>query len=213
MFITLEGIEGSGKTTQAKHIVDYFNSKDIPCLLTREPGGTIIGKQIRSIVLDPASCDMDSTTELLLYVADRIQHINELIRPALAEGKVVICDRYADATVAYQGFARGLDIDLIEQLHKLVINKIMPDMTLLFDMRPEDGLIRAWKQINNGSRMQDETRFEKEKLLFHQNVRAGYLSLAARDKKRFVIIDAAKTEYEVKNAIINAIIKHREINE
>ncbi|MFA7099983.1 MAG: dTMP kinase [Eubacteriales bacterium] len=212
MFITLEGIEGSGKTTQAKHIVDYFKSIGEYCVLTREPGGTTIGKQIRSIVLNPASGNMDSTTELLLYVADRVQHINELIKPALAEGKVVICDRYADATVAYQGFARGLDIDLIEQLHKLVINKITPDMTLLFDMRPEDGLARAWKQINNGSRTQDETRFEKEKLLFHQNVRAGYLSIAARDKKRFVIIDAAKTEDEVKREIINAIIKHRESN-
>ncbi|MDD2388203.1 MAG: dTMP kinase [Desulfobacterales bacterium] len=205
MFITLEGIEGSGKTTQARHMVDFFQTKGLDCILTREPGGTSIGTQIRSIVLDPASCHMDPATELLLYVADRVQHINELIRPALADGKVVICDRYADATVVYQGFARGLSVELIEQLHQLVLDKITPDMTLLLDLPPETGLARAWKQIHNGSRTHQECRFEQEKLSFHQKVRDGYLKLAHRDPRRFRIIDATATENEIRQEILNEI--------
>jgi len=205
MFITLEGIEGSGKTTQIGHIFEFLKSKGYECVLTREPGGTKIGKKIRAILLDPENKDMDPLAELLLYTADRAQHIKELITPSLSAGKTVLCDRYFDATVVYQGFARGLDIALINSLHKLALNDLKPDITLLLDLPPEIGLSRAWKQINNGTRTSDETRFEKEKLSFHKKVRAGYLELARLEPGRFQIIDASKNENQVKQQISNAL--------
>jgi len=205
MFITLEGIEGSGKTTQIEHIFEFLKSKGYECVLTREPGGTKIGKKIRAILLDPENKDIDPLAELLLYTADRAQHIKELITPSLSAGKTVLCDRYFDATVVYQGFARGLDIALINSLHKLALNDLKPDITLLLDLPPEIGLSRAWKQINNGTRTSDETRFEKEKLSFHKKVRAGYLELARLEPERFQIIDASKNENQVKQQIINAL--------
>ena len=131
MFITLEGIEGSGKTTQAKYMVRFLESKGHDCVMTREPGGTRIGKKIRAILLDPESTDMDPLTELLLYIADRAQHIRELVYPSLSAGKTVICDRFYDATLVYQGFARGLDIGLINQLHQLMFEDLRPDITIL----------------------------------------------------------------------------------
>ncbi|MBW2365939.1 MAG: dTMP kinase [Deltaproteobacteria bacterium] len=128
MFITLEGIEGSGKTTQIRHIAEYIKSKGQDCVITREPGGTGIGKKIRTILLDSNSKGLDPSAELLLYVADRVQHVNEVIRPALSLGKIVLCDRYFDATVAYQGFARGIDMDLITMLHKRIVENLRPDI-------------------------------------------------------------------------------------
>jgi dTMP kinase len=155
MFISFEGIEGSGKTTHAKHTVRFLQDKGHDCVITREPGGTRIGKKIRAILLDPLSKDMDPLTELLLYTADRAQHIKEYILPLLSDGKMVLCDRYYDATMAYQGFARGLDIGLIEKMHKLLFENLKPDITLLLDLPPEIGLKRAWKQINNGNRISE----------------------------------------------------------
>ncbi len=205
MFITLEGIEGSGKTTQAKHMAHFLQNKGFDCVLTREPGGTRIGKKIRSILLDPESKDMDSLTELLLYNADRAQHIKKLIGPSLAAGKTVVCDRYCDATRVYQGFARGLDIGLINRLHQLVCDGLTPDITFLLDLTPQSGLSRAWKQIENGARVEAETRFEEETLTFHENVRSGYLELARNEPERFKIIDASKDEHAVKEAISNIL--------
>lgn len=205
MFITLEGIEGSGKTTQARHIADFLQTRKFDCILTREPGGTEIGKQIRAIVLDPASRHMDPTTELLLYMADRVQHINELIIPALSDGKVVICDRYADATAVYQGFARGLSTELIRQLHQMLISRLTPDVTLLLDLPAETGLARAWEQINTGIRTCHESRFEKETLSFHEKVRDGYLKLARLEPERFRIIDASADETHIRQEILNII--------
>ena len=138
MFITLEGIEGSGKTTKIDYLVEYLEKQGQRCVTTREPGGTLIGNKIRSILLDPESKDLDPTTELLLYMADRAQHINSLIKPSLAAGKTVICDRYFDATVVYQGFARGLDIDAIKRLHALLFDNLKPDLTFLLDLAPRD---------------------------------------------------------------------------
>jgi len=205
MFISFEGIEGSGKTTQAKHTVRFLQDKGHDCIITREPGGTRIGEKIRAILLDPSSKDMDPLTELLLYTADRAQHIKEFILPLLSTGKIVLCDRYYDATMAYQGFARGLNIGLIEKIHKLLFENLKPDITLLLDLPPEIGLERAWKQINNGNRISQETRFEEERLSFHKRVRAGYLELSRLEPERFRIIDASKDEHEVREEIIKIL--------
>ncbi len=201
MFITFEGIEGSGKTTQIRRISEFLQNMGYDCVVTREPGNTAVGKKIRAILLDPENKDMDFRTELLLYMADRSQHISERIKPSLSEGKWVLCDRYFDATVAYQGFARGLDIRIICRLHEIVLDDFKPDLTILFDLLPETGLSRAWQQIQNGTRDKREIRFEKEALIFHEKVRAGYLELAGREPERFRIIDASKNEDQVTDDI------------
>lgn len=201
MFITFEGIEGSGKTTQINHILGFLTSKGHKCIATREPGDTRIGKKIRSILLDPENSDLVPLAELFLYAADRIQHITERIIPSLSDGTVVVCDRFFDATTAYQGYARGLDITTIEEIHKLVLGDLKPDITILFDLSPEVGLKRAWQQIDNGSRSNVETRFEKEKIPFHEKVRNGYLKLAAEEPERFFVINASKSEIDVKKQI------------
>lgn len=202
MFITFEGIEGSGKTTQVKHVADFLRKKGHDCVITREPGGTPIGEKIRAILLDPASKGMSALTELLLYTADRVQHVKELLGPSLAAGKTVLCDRYFDATLVYQGYARGLDMELIEQLHKLLLAGLRPDITFLLDLPPETGLSRAWAQINNGNRTGRESRFEKEALSFHEKVRSGYLTLARKEPERFRIIDACRDVDDVQQEIL-----------
>jgi dTMP kinase len=202
MFITLEGIEGSGKTTQVAHIVRYLESVGLDCRVTREPGGTKIGQKIRSLLLDPNSQGLDPLAELLLYMADRAQHIKEIIEPELSAGKTVICDRYFDATIAYQGYARQVDTSLLHTLHRLLFAGLTPNITLLLDLPPEVGLSRAWEQIHQGQRENTETRFEKEALKFHERVRAGYLALAHREPERFRIIDAGQNEEQVTQRII-----------
>ena len=201
MFISLEGIEGSGKTSQINRLMTYFDQRGISTLVTREPGGTEIGSKIRAILLDPENKDLSYSAELLLYMADRAQHLDALIKPALAQGKTVICDRYADATVVYQGYARGLTPDLMHQLHRLLFEDLKPDITLLLDVDPQVGLGRAWNELNSGSRSHREGRFEEENLAFHERVRAGYLELARNESERFRIIDAARDEADVWNAI------------
>ena len=205
MFITVEGIEGSGKTTQLPKIIQYLESKRIPFTVTREPGGTDIGAKIRSVLLNPESQGMEPLTELLLYVADRIEHVNKVILPALEKGEFVVCDRFMDATTVYQGYARGLDIEMIRRLHREVLDKVKPDLTLLFDLPVSVGLERAWKQIKKGTRTGKETRFEKEALAFHEKIRAGYLDIARREPDRFRLIDAAKDEIAVTRDVVNCI--------
>ncbi len=205
MLITLEGIEGSGKTTQINYIAGYLKDLGHECVITKEPGGTEIGGKIRSILLDPANKIIHPLTELLLYAADRVQHIKEFIAPALEDGKIVICDRFHDSTTVYQGFTRGVDLGLIHQLNKLVLDGVEPDITFVLDLPPEVGLERAWKQINNGSRSDMETRFENEKLDFHKNIRKGYLKLAKSEPDRFVVIDASVEAVDVREAIINKL--------
>ena len=148
---------------------------------------------------------MADNTELLLYMADRAQHIAEVIRPALDQGKAVICDRYYDATLAYQGYARGLDIGLINSLHTAVLGRVTPDLTLLLDLPPRVGLSRAWTQIDAGARNEKETRFEEEALDFHRRVRAGYLELARQAPDRFRVIDAARRVEAVRGDIVRAL--------
>jgi len=205
MFITIEGIEGSGKTTQLRHMVEFLQSKGHDCVITREPGGTEIGKKIRAILLDPASRNMDRIAELLLYVADRVQHIKEFVTPSLSVGKTVLCDRYIDSTVVYQGYARGLDIGLIYRAHNLILDELKPDITILLDLPPEMGLRRAWKQIDSGKRDSIETRFEEETLVFHEKVRAGYLELSQLEPERFRLIDASQDEAQVRRDILEVL--------
>ena len=206
MFITLEGIEGAGKSTQLKNIVAFLEAGGYECVTTREPGGTAIGTQIRGILLDPANAGLDAHAELMLYVADRIQHIERVIAPALAQGRVVLCDRYFDATLVYQGYARGLDQGLIRNLHQLVCRDLIPDLTLLFDLDPGTGLTRAWKRINGGGRITAESRFEQEQLSFHERVRDGYLAQARKEPQRFRIIDAGRDPQHVADAV-TAVLK------
>jgi dTMP kinase len=201
MFITLEGIEGAGKTSQLGNIVAFMKVRGYECATTREPGGTQIGSQIRGVLLNPENDDLDPGAELLLYLADRVHHIKTVIEPHLAAGRVVICDRFFDATLVYQGYARGLNKELIRNLHRWVCGDLTPDLTLLFDLEPQVGLARAWRQINNGGRTDQESRFEKEALVFHEKVRSGYLELARGAPGRFKMIDAQQPPEQVFRAI------------
>jgi dTMP kinase len=207
MFITLEGIEGCGKTTQLQQIGGYIENRGHSCVLTREPGGTDLGEKIRAILLDPASSGLVPTTELLLYMADRSQHINTLIKPSLAEGKVVLCDRYFDATIVYQGIARGIDTVLICDLHRIIFDDLKPDITFLLDLAPRIGLARAWKQLENGTRTGIESRFEEETLGFHEKVRAGYLERARQDPERIRVVDGSQDEKQVQMDIRHALLE------
>lgn len=205
MFITFEGIEGSGKTTQIRAIADALARDGIPCRVTREPGGTDIGARIRAILLHPENKDLVHTAELLMYMADRVQHVETVVRPALSRGETVLCDRYLDATLAYQGYGRGLNIDLLRNLHRLLLNDFKPDLTVLLDLSPEVGLSRAWRRIGAAVEEDEQTRFEEEALGFHERVRAGYLDLARREPDRFRIVDADREPSVVRNAILDII--------
>ena len=206
MFITLEGPEGSGKTTQLKPLVADLTGRGCDCLVTREPGGTPIGAQIRKILLHPDSRGMAPLAELFLYEADRAEHLHRQIRPALAQGKVVVCDRFYDATVAYQGYGRGLALDFLHHLHRVLTDGLTPDLTLLLDLAPEVGLERTWNQMENGGRDLAEARFEEEALAFHRRVRAGYLELARAEPQRFRVLDAARDVAQV-TADIRAVLE------
>ena len=194
MFITLEGPEGSGKTTQAKRLGAWLRDSGRDCLTTKEPGGTPLADRIRGILLHPEST-MEPLTELLLYAASRHQHVMEVIRPALARGTIVISDRFTDATLAYQGFGRELDLDRLRTLNDWVTGALRPDLTLLFDLDERLGLERAHARI--AATTNDEGRFEAEDLRFHRRVREGYLTLAKAEPDRFAIVDASGTPDQV----------------
>lgn len=196
MFITFEGIEGCGKTTQMRRLEARLKEHEIPFVVTLEPGGTKIGKKVRQILLDSRNQNLTPLAELLLYAADRAQHVDEVIRPALAQEKWVLCDRYFDATVAYQGSARGQDMALIRVLNAVATGGISPDVTFLLDCPVELGLGRAIRR-NEAGKEKGQDRFEKEQIAFHQAVRKGYLDLVSGDPKRFVMIDATLAEEDV----------------
>ncbi len=205
MFITLEGIEGAGKTTILPELVAALETGGAVCTVTREPGGTDFGRQLRAILLDPAHSGLDPYAELLLYVADRVQHVREIIRPALDRGEVVLCDRYMDATIVYQGVARRLGRKLVATLHELVLGELKPDLTLLLDLPAKAGLERAWRDFDSGERSRRESRFEQEHLAFHEAVREGYLALAQAEPERFRIINAAADPQAVAREARNAL--------
>jgi dTMP kinase len=195
MFITFEGPEGSGKSTQIRKVGEWFRDQGRECVVTKEPGGTPISDRIRAILLDSAATGMDAMTELLLYAASRRQHVVEVIRPALQRGTTVFCDRYTDATLAYQGYGRLLDLDRLQTLNAWATDGVKPDLTLLFDLDEEMGLARA--HARNADMTVDEGRFELEDLRFHRRVREGYLSLAAAEPARFAIVDGSGSIDEV----------------
>jgi dTMP kinase len=204
LFITFEGIEGSGKTTQIKMLYDHLVSQGHAVMLTREPGGTPIGDQIRKVLLDRKNKGMTPLCELLLYAADRAQHCQEVIRPALNEEKIVLCDRFTDATTAYQEGGRQLPKDLVAEINQLATEGLKPNFTLLLDCPVEVGLARANHRILQLKDKQD--RFEREEILFHERVRDRYLKLAEEDKERFVIIDATQDPLSM-HAVIGKKIK------
>jgi dTMP kinase len=190
LFVTFEGIEGSGKTTQIHLAADYLGQRGIPCLRTEEPGGTVLGRKLREMLLNRGPFILYPETELLLFTAARAQHVREVILPALEEGKVVLCDRFADATLVYQGYARGLDVKAIRYLNTFVTKSLQPDLTLLFDLPVEVGLNRAKERIARLNLVLREDRFEEEDLSFHKKIRDAYLLLAHQEKDRFRVLDA-----------------------
>jgi len=194
-FITFEGIEGCGKSTQVKLAGRYLEKQRIPFITTEEPGGTPLGRRVREMLLNSVPHDgakIHAETELLLFFAARAQHVREVIIPALREGQVVLCDRFSDATIAYQGFGRGLNIDLIKLINNFSSDGLEPDFTLLFDLPVEIGLKRDMERIYINKGAPAEDRFESEALEFHRRVREGYLSLARNEPDRFRIVDASK---------------------
>ncbi len=199
IFISLEGIEGCGKSTQSKLLAQYFTELGYCVILTREPGGTLIGEKIRDLLLDPKNNNMASITELLLYLSARAQHIVEVISPALSAGKVVICERFNASTLAYQGYARGLDIDRVSKLINMATYGLEPDLTIILDLEVQDGLARAEKRSNH------KDRLESEGFLFHNKVRQGYHEIARKWTKRVKLIDASGSIDEVFTRIRESI--------
>ncbi|MEO8378136.1 MAG: dTMP kinase [Acidobacteriota bacterium] len=187
MFITFEGIEGSGKTTQQQRLAEHLREQGRTVVVTKEPGGTPLADRIRAILLDSASV-IDPIAEVFLFAASRRQHTTEVIEPALRRGEVVLCDRYADSTLAYQGFGRRIDLDRLRALNDWATDSLVPDLALLYDLPEEVGLGRAVSR--NADAPQDEGRFEAEDLRFHRRVREGYLSMARAEAARFAVIDA-----------------------
>jgi len=200
MFITFEGIEGSGKTLQADRAAAYLMSRGIRSMVTREPGGTPFGKAVRQILLRTGGPEREPVSELLLYLADRYQHLHETILPALRDGAAVISDRYHDATRAYQGAARGLPGEMIDQLAGL-LQIPDPDRTILLDIDPLAGLGRARLRDDTSGAALQEGRFEAEELSFHKQVRQGYLALAGRFPARIQVVDASGTPESVADRI------------
>jgi dTMP kinase len=197
-FITIEGTEGVGKTTNIAYIQQWLRSRNMDFITTREPGGTPLAEEIREILLSPRAEKMASSAELLLMFAGRAQHLEQVILPALKRGQWVICDRFTDATYAYQGFGRGMDHDLITNLETLVQGPLRPDFTLVLDIPVELGLQRA------GERSSPD-RFEQEEIAFFERVRKGYLRLVQRDPHRYLIIDASESLDNVQASIAKAL--------
>ena len=194
-FITFEGADGSGKTTQIEMIKKYLEGKGYECLLTREPGGSNLGNKIREILLHYDG-EVDSLCELLLYMADRAQHVNTVIRPALERGQIVLCDRYTDSSVAYQGYARGLDVERIIKLNKIATENLDPDLTVVFDVETETAIKRVGEI---------KDRLEQEGIEFHKKLRCGYLELAKRFPERIKVVNANLSIEEVFSQVINAL--------
>jgi len=189
MFITFEGIEGAGKSLQIARVHEYLRGKGRTCLMTREPGGTAFGLTLREVLLRPDGAAREPWSELLLYMADRHQHLKEVIEPALARGEIVLCDRYQDATRAYQGAARGIAPEAIEEIARL-LGVIEPTKTILLDLDPEIGLGRARRRNSLDPAAAAEGRFEDEAISFHARVRQAYLKLAEAHPQRFCVIPA-----------------------
>jgi dTMP kinase len=201
VFITFEGIEGSGKSTHIALLASYLQEKGYPVCLTREPGGTKIGERLRDLILDLQHNEMDPKTELFLYLASRAQHLAEVIRPALLNGTIVLCDRFTDATLAYQGYGRTLKPAVIRSIVEYAAYGIRPDLTFLLDLTVQEGLRRL-----HGRGLLN--RLDAEALHFHEAVRKGYLALARREPKRFRVISTLDDKDLVQTRIRKAVLDH-----
>lgn len=199
MFITFEGPDGSGKTTQMDLLMPFLAEKGLDTVRTREPGGTDIGDQIRSVIMNMKNKSMHPRSEILLFCASRAQLVEELIRPSLSEGKLVLCDRYADSTLAYQGYGHGLDRDALIRLLDFATGGLKPDLTLLFDISAEAGLRRRLTNHEEWNRMDDYA------LQFHERVRSGYLAMAAAEPERWVVINADRTPDEIHAEVVSVL--------
>jgi dTMP kinase len=191
IFITFEGPDGAGKTTQVKLLERHLRQKGYDVLVTREPGGTPVGEEIRKILLNRSYKDMDAVTEMYLYAASRAQHVRRVIKPALDEGKIVLCDRFVDSSIAYQGFGRGLGMDVVEAVNRYALGGIVPDLTLFLNIRPEDALARG------RIRSEELDRLESEELEFHWRVYQGFLALQKKYPERIKEVDASRSVDEV----------------
>ncbi|MEJ2757075.1 MAG: dTMP kinase [Anaerolineales bacterium] len=200
MFITLEGPEGSGKTSHLDRLAEAIRQADFEVIVTREPGGTQIGDEIRKTLLNLKNTAMHPTTEILLFQASRAQHVHELILPALAEGKVVLCDRFADSTIAYQGYGHQTDLEALSRIVRFATGGLEPDLTLLLDVDIETGLARRSKDKGNWNRLD-----AKEKA-FHQRVRQGYLKMVAAQPERWEVVDASRPLEEVQQALQQVVL-------
>lgn len=198
IFISFEGIEGTGKSTQAKLLAEYLSEKGYRVMQTMEPGGTKISLKIRDLLLSLDSGGMDYVTELLLYNAARVQHITEVIEPALERGDIVITDRFSDSTVAYQGYARGLDLQLIDSLDMIATGKLRPDITILLDIAVKTGIARN-KSLNKSDRL------ELEDMSFHEKVRKGFIQIAASEPGRVKVVDSSGSLVEVHQEVVKII--------
>ena len=198
IFISFEGIEGTGKSTQSRLLTEHLRGKGYRVVQTMEPGGTKISMKIRELLLSLDSREMDHVTELLLYNAARVQHIKEVIEPAIERGDVVITDRFSDSTVAYQGFARGIDLQLIDSLDRIATNKLSPDITILLDIDVKTGLARN-RALNKNDRL------ELEDISFHEKVRKGFIQIAAREPERVRLVDCSESLDEVHRKVVEII--------
>lgn len=201
-FITFEGGDGTGKTTQLEALENYLTARGLSCISTREPGGTSLGKLIRQVLLEAGKQPIASPTELFLYLADRAQHIHEIIISALQQGKIVLCDRHTDSTLAYQGYGRGIDLTLLRSLNDIASSGIKPDLTFLLDCPVQIGLSRTdQRKSRSVLGLNREDRFEREDVQFHERVRAGFLELAQAEPCRFRVVDASRPAAEVAKEI------------
>lgn len=201
-FIVLEGVNGAGKTTLQRRMAEYLESHGLKAVCTREPGGTEIGKGIRSLVLGSGKGKICDRGEMFLFAADRSQHVEEVIRPAIKAGQVVICDRYFYSTLAFQGYGRGISTDLIWDINKIAVDGVLPDLILVLDLDPQTGLNRN-KKGSDGKDGPDA--FEEEELAFHTRIRAGFLEIAKKRPEKFIVLDANGTPDDVWNAAKRAI--------
>ena len=209
VFITIEGIEGSGKSTQARLLAEALRAGGRQVTLTREPGGTRVGEAIRALFLDPATA-LDPVAEVMLVLADRAQHVCEKLAPALAAGAVAISDRYGDSTVAYQGYGRGFDLKLLGELNRLASSGIAPDLTILLDCPVETGLLRTRERAKGALREPD--RFEGETLEFHRRVREGFRTIAAAEPGRVTVVDSTASLESVQREVrrlVEEMLRHR----
>lgn len=202
LFITMEGPEGAGKTTILQLLGESLESLGYDVLLTREPGGISISEQIREVILNKENTEMDGRTEALLYAAARRQHLVEIVIPALERGKIVLCDRFIDSSLAYQGYARALGMDEVYAINQFAIGGVMPDITFFFDIDPVEGLKRIKKNDNR-----EVNRLDLEELTFHEKVREGYLKVIDKWKERFIVIDASRELEEVMEDAQSKLLK------